>query len=177
MIALVLIFVIGGGYVYFNYFLNPTRQKIKEREIKLADLVQQIETAERQARRLPQLQAEYAQLQSQLSSIEKQLPTDKDMPGILRMVTREASAENLVFVSLKPNDPKRDQSGYFEVLDFDVQMTGSLQSFVRFMSSLGQQDRIFQFERLSLTGSSSGEGSGLINLNLTFTLKTYAYVG
>lgn len=92
-------------------------------------------------------------------------------------MTREAATENLVFVSLKPNEPKRDQSGYFEVLDFEVQMTGSLQSFVRFMSSLGQQDRIFQFERLSLVGSGQGEGSGLVNLNLTFTLKTYAYVG
>jgi type IV pilus assembly protein PilO len=177
MIALVLIFVFGGGYVYFNYFLNPTREKIKEREVKLTDLVGQIENAERQARRLPQLQAEYAQLQTLLSSLEKQLPTDKDLPGILRVVTREAATENLVFVSLKPNEPKRDQSGYFEVLDFEVQMTGSLQSFVRFMSSLGQQDRIFQFERLSLVGSGQGEGSGLVNLNLTFTLKTYAYVG
>lgn len=176
MIFLVLIGVFGGGYVYFKYMLTPTLKTIKERQAKYTELVQQIETAERQARRLPQLQAEYAQLQTQLTSLEKQLPTDKDIPGILRSVTREAMDQNLNFVSLKPNDAKRDPSNYFDVLEFDVQMTGSLQAFVRFMASLGQQERIYQFERLSLSAKDSGEG-GVVSLNINFTLKTYAYVG
>jgi Tfp pilus assembly protein PilO len=86
--------------------------------------------------------------------------------------------ENLNFVSLKPNDPKRDTSNYFDVLEFEVQMSGSLQAFVRFMSSLGQQDRIFQFEKLSLTGSGTGpETTGVSILSINFILKTYAYVG
>lgn len=179
ILAIVLVVLIGGGYVYFSYLLNPTLKKISERKAKLSDLKQQIEVAERQARRLPQLQAEYAQLQTQMAAIEKQLPTDKDIPGILRTVTREAMDENLYFVSLKPNEPKRDQSNYFDVLEFEVQMTGSMQSLVRFMASLGQQDRIFQFEKLSLSGGSSSgaEASGLSILSISFTLKTYAYVG
>jgi type IV pilus assembly protein PilO len=177
MFIVIFIAVVGGGYVYFSYLLNPTLQRIKERDAKLRDLVSQIENAERQARRLPQLQAEYAQLQGQLADMEKQLPKEKDVPGILRMVTQEATGQNLGFVSLKPNEPKRDPSNYFDVLEFEVQMTGSLQSFVRFMASLGQQDRIFQFERLSLTSANQGDTSGLINLNINFSLKTYAYVG
>ncbi len=178
MLVLVIAGVLGGGYVYFNYLLGPTLKTIGERKTKYAELVQQIEVAERQARRLPQLQAEYAQLQTQLSSIEKQLPTDKDIPGILRTVTRGALDENLGFVSLKPNDPKRDPSNYFDVLEFEVQMTGSLQSFVRFMATLGQQDRIFQFEKLSVTNPSGNvDPTGLMNLTINFTLKTYAYVG
>ncbi len=177
MLALVLIVVLGGGYVYMNYLLRPTMQKISERQMKLQDLIQQIENAERQARRLPQLQAEYAQLQTQLIDMEKQLPKEKDVPGILRIVTREATGESLGFVSLKPNDPKRDPSNFFDVLEFEVQMTGSLQNFTRFMAALGQQERIFQFERLILTTSSQTEGSGLVNLSINFLLKTYAYVG
>lgn len=175
--AFLVAFLIGGGWVYYSYLLKPTLQQISDRQTKLTDLIGQIETAERQARRLPQLQAEYAQLQGQLASMEKELPKEKDFPGILRIVTREATSENLGFVSLKPNDPKRDSSNYFDVLEYEVQMTGSLQSFVRFMTSLGQQERIFQFDRLSLTTGSQTEGSGLTNLTITFLLKTYAYAG
>ena len=178
MIVFLLVGVFGGGYIYFNYLLGPTLKSITERKAKYAGLVQQIEVAERQARRLPQLQAEYAQLQIQLSSIEKQLPTDKDIPGILRTVTRGALDENLGFVSLKPNDPTRDKSNYFDVLEFEIQMVGSLQSFVRFMASLGQQDRIFQFEKLIVTNQAGSlDQADLMKLNINFTLKTYAYVG
>jgi F0F1-type ATP synthase membrane subunit b/b' len=56
MVALILVVVLGGGYVYMNYLLRPTMQKISERQTKLQDLIQQIENAERQARRLPQNQ-------------------------------------------------------------------------------------------------------------------------
>lgn len=175
LLAMAILFIFGGGYVYLNFMLKPTLAKIRENKTRLEDLIRQIEQAEQQAKRLPQLQAEYAQLQLQLETMEKQLPTDKDIPGVLRIVTREAMQENLAFVSLKPNDPRRDPSNFFDVLEFEVQMNGPLQAFVRFMASLGQQERIFQFERLSLTVNSTD--TGLANLSINFLLKTYAYAG
>jgi type IV pilus assembly protein PilO len=159
-------------WAYYVYLLKPKNAEIERKRGEYESVRQKVEQAQAQAKRLPILQREYETLQVELTSMEKQLPTDKDFPGILRLVTREALAENLTFQSLRPLDPKKEN--FFEVIEFEVTMSGPLQNFVRFMSSLGQQDRIFQFERLNLNGTQGGDE---MNVNASFNLKTYAYGG
>ena len=107
--------------------------------------------------------------------MEKQLPTETDMPGILRIITREAMAENITFDSIHPLDPKKDASNYFNIIEFEISMKGPLQNVVRFMSALGQQDRIFQFDRLTFVSGGSGDDGLIVTAN--FNLRTYAYAG
>jgi Tfp pilus assembly protein PilO len=122
------------------------------------------------------MQNELAQLQTDLVFLEKQLPKDKDIPNILRTLSREAIQENLQFVRLVPKPAVQQQ--YFEILPFDLQFTGNLQSFVRFLASLGQQERIFQAQNIQLTlGSGPAEALGNIVLSINLTIQTYAYAG
>jgi type IV pilus assembly protein PilO len=173
LVAILLLFVVGGGYVYWNYMLKPTMAQITEREARYKDLTAKIETAERQARRLPALQLEYATLQQDLSLLEKQLPTDKDLPNIIRVLTRQALQENLQFTKLAPKPSVKQE--YFEIIPFDVQFSGTLQSLARFLASLGQQDRIFQAQNLNLTVISSAEPQLGTMLNISLLIQTYAY--
>jgi type IV pilus assembly protein PilO len=167
-------FVVLGGYVYWTYMLKPQLAAIAERKMKLDELMGKIEVVERQARRLPALQAEREKLRLELAGLEKQLPKDKDVPNIIRTLTKEAQSENLVFSRLGPRPPTRRD--FFEVIPFDVQFTGSLQALARFLASLGQQERIFQAQNITLTPNSGGE-TGLINLSISLTILTYAYSG
>src|SRR5262245_16831889 len=121
VVALVVMFVVGGGYGYWNYLLKPTLEKIRTRQASYSDLMVKIENAERQARRLPARQNELAKLQVELASLEKQLPKDKDLPNILRLLTREAMQENLQFNQLTPKAAQRQQ--YFEIIPFDISFT------------------------------------------------------
>lgn len=175
MMAVAVIVVIGGLYVYWNYLLKPTLDKIKTEQTTYQELVTKIETAERQARRLPVLQSELAKLQTDLAAMEKQLPKDKDLPNILRTFTREALQENLQFSKLAPKPAQRQQ--YFEIIPFDVQFVGTLHAFARFLASLGQQDRIFQASNISLSPAANTGETGVTNLNITLSLQTYAYAG
>ncbi len=157
LIGAIVFLVVGGGYFYWSYMLKPTMAQITEREAKYKDLTAKIETAERQARRLPALQLEYATLQQDLLSLEKQLPTDKDLPNIIRVLTRQALQENLQFMKLAPK-PSIHQT-YFEIIPFDLQFSGTLHSLARFLAALGQQDRIFQAQNLNLSVISSSDPS------------------
>src|SRR5437870_1846347 len=109
ILAGVIIFVFGGGYVYWNFMLKPTMANIESRDSQLKDLRAKIETAERQARRLPMLQNELAKLQVELGSLEKQLPKERDLPNIIRILTREALQENLQFSRLGPKPSVKQQ--------------------------------------------------------------------
>ncbi len=176
IVVFVAMFVIGGGYFYWSYMLKPTLENIHQREQKYQELLAKIDTAERQARRLPALQNELALLQQDLTALEKQLPKDKDIPNILRILTREAIQESMQFVRLSPRPATRQQ--YFEIIPFDIQFTGTLHSLARFLTSLGQQDRIFQAQNISLTpAGSQSDPQGLVPLTINLTIQTYAYAG
>lgn len=175
IIFAVVAFVLGGGYVYWNYLLKPTLVKISVEKARHKDLTDKIETAERQARRLPALQNEFAKLQLELGSLEMQLPKDKDLPNILRMLTREALQENLRFDQLSPKTPVRQN--FFEIIPFDIAFTGTLHSLARFLASIGQQDRIFQAQNISLSKSGGSDELGIVTLKINLTIQTYAYTG
>ncbi len=177
MIVAGLLFLVGGGYIYWNYMLKPTLENIRTREAKYQDLLAKIDSAERQARRLPALQNELASLQLELASLEKQLPKDKDLPNIIRTLTREAIQENLQFVQLDPQKPSKQQ--YFEILPFNVKFSGTLHALARFLASLGQQDRIFQAQNVMLVpgGNQSDSSQGIVSLSISLTIQTYAYAG
>lgn len=176
MIATVLIVLFGGGYVYWNYLLSPTMTAIQEKQTRYRDLYAKIEEAEKQARRLPALKSELDQLQVELVTLEKQLPTDKDIPSILRMLTKESSTYGVEFVRLAPRQPIRQQ--YFEIIPFELQVTGGLHNFARFLSSLGQQDRIFQAQNITMSpGGGNPDLLGFVPLTITLLIQTYAYTG
>ena len=163
-------------YMYWSYLMKPILNDIQTKQTKLDSLQAQVDQAERQAKRLPALKSELEKLEIELSSLEKQLPTAKDIPGIIRIITKEANAQSINFVSMRPLDPRRDQ--YFDVISFDMSMTATLNNLAHFLASLGQQDRIFQIEQVKLSGGGQpGKGGGSPSLNVNFLLKTYAYAG
>lgn len=174
MIVMAIALVAFGVYGYYTYLMKPLFATIATREKQYSDLIAKIETAERQARRLPALQAEFAQLQGDLSNLEKQLPKDKDLPNIIRTLTREALQEDMKFIRLAPKPVQRQQ--YFEIIPFDIQFNGSLHNLARFLASLGQQDRIFQAENISLSPAGTSD-VGEQKLSISLTLQTYAYAG
>jgi len=175
MIAFAIILVVGL-YFYWGKMLKPTLADIKQSRIKYEDLYAKAENARLQAVRLPALQSELEKLRTELRDLEKQLPTDKDLPSIIRIITREAQQENIDFARMTPKDHARQN--FFEVIPFDLQLTGSLHSLARFLASLGQQDRIFQAQNIRLQPLGQvNELAGMIILNITLSIQTYAYSG
>lgn len=174
-IVLIVMFVFGGGYAYINYMMKPTNERIQKAEAKLTDLRTRIERAERQSRRLPALEAEYEQLQRDLADLEKQLPKDQNVPNIIRTLTDEANRENMVFTRLAPR--KTTRQNYFEIIPFDLQFKGSLHSLARFLAALGQQERIFKAEDITLTPIGGDLQTLGVPLSIQLAIQTYAYRG
>ncbi|OVE77256.1 hypothetical protein BVX98_03200 [bacterium F11] len=176
VMLVIVVCIIGGIYFYWAKLLKPTRETINTREQKLAGLVKKIEQAEMQSRRLPALRNELEKLQTELSSLEKQLPRDKDLPNIIRTLTTEAIRENLEFSNVNPGKPAGQQ--YFEIIPFNISFEGSIHGLARFLASLGQQERIFKASNITLSPKGGGiaiDGGQLLSIKLN--IETYAYKG
>ena len=175
IIVLAILFIGGGGYGYWNYMMKPTFERIKKFEQQYEELEKKIKRAEAQAKRLPALKNELEDLQVELSQLEKQLPRDKDIPNIIRTLTREALREDLAFFRITPGGVKSDQ--YFETIPFSISYSGGLHALVRFLAALGQQERIYRAGNVTLSPVGGQTIDGDKELNISIEIETYAYKG
>jgi Tfp pilus assembly protein PilO len=173
IVAIVFAGIIVWGY--WTQLISPLLSDIKVKSEKLQGLQAQVEQAQRQAAQFPILSAQYEKVKAEVAQIEKQLPRDQDVPSILRLITQQALDHNIHFVSLRPLDPKSET--LFNVIEFEVAVTGGLSAFARFVAAIGQQERIFQVEQVKMTLISQTEPTVEPNLNINFQLKTFAYAG
>ena len=88
----------GGGFSYVKYFWLPTSEKIKETAAKIEEVDKKIQKAQRQAGRLNKIKTQLAQLNEEAEKVEKQLPKDLDLPGVIDTVSNLAK-KNAVLIS------------------------------------------------------------------------------
>ena len=137
------------GYIYFNYLFKPTNARIATLEVELADVLSQVENMKRVASRLNALQKESEQLALEVGQTEKRLPKEKNIQDVLRIITEESGKNNVSVVSFSPGG-ERPQS-FFSEVTVSLSINGSLHSLGRFLTRLGQSERILSARGLNLS--------------------------
>jgi type IV pilus assembly protein PilO len=163
----------GFGYVYWNYLLKPTNEKIAKLESEVANVLGQVETMKRTAARLPALQREYDSLLAEVGQTEKRLPKEKNMEEVLRVVTQQSLKNQITVRSFSPGtEMPRD---YFVEIPISLTVAGSFHTLGKFMSILGQQERILGARGLSLNYEPNPQKGQTVSGN--FTLLAYMFKG
>lgn len=157
------------GFVYWNYFWSPTSERIKTANEKLEQLETDITAAEIQERRLPKLKAEVKQLEIQKEEAKRRLPKDKNISGLIKILTDLGRKYNIEIHSISPRGVK--QETYYAKVSYGLSLTGTYHSIGRFITALGTLERIFSTENLAISGSADGSARA------TLTLIAYQYKG
>ena len=172
-IFLVLVFA-GMLYVYSKYLIGPLNIKHKQAQETLAQTEQKLSDMKRRALELPRLQAEMKYLEDEVKGLEKLLPKDKDMPQLIRMITKTAQRFKISVKNITPGSVTA-MSNYDEY-PFQISLQGSYHSLAHFLSELAQDERILNFRDLSFSGKApSKEDPDTINVN--FTLVAFTFKG
>lgn len=182
------ILVIGVvSYVYFGSsffsFCYPVRKaKIEEMEKEYAKLSTELEKARKMVGSLPQLEAEYQRLHEQWMSAQELLPTEKEMPDLLRKITTAGNKSGIQFVLFQPQATIPNE--YFIAHPTKVQVRGSYHQVGVFLSRLANLERIVNVSGLTLDqpkNKGKKKGEDKINPNETvfadFTLTAYTFPG
>jgi len=85
---------------------------------------------------LPKLQAEMAVLELEVADLEKRLPKEKEIPELLRTITKTAQRYNLKISNFNPSKIV-EQPNYSEV-PFEMVVQGNYHSLAYFLTDLGR---------------------------------------
>jgi type IV pilus assembly protein PilO len=162
-------------FVYFNYLIAPMKQKYSETSKKLEQTEARLTEMRRRALELPRLQAEMAMLEQEVEDLGKRLPKDKELPSLLKTVTKIAQKYHLKVSNISPQ-PVAPLPNYNEI-PFAIALTGSFHSFAHFLADIGQQPRILSERNINFTSASAGPKDYSITINASFTLIAYTFKG
>lgn len=163
--------VVSGAYYKFLY--DPLRASIAQDTRMITDLNQKLQAAKARANQLDKITAEMAALTLDVAQLEKQLPKNRELPSLLRVVTHRAEAYGVMMSNLSPGRPI--PKGLYDEIPFKVTMTSSFHSLGHFLTAMGKGERLFAARNLALQSSGGSKADPTKTINTTFDLVAFKY--
>ena len=171
-----LLLTIAALYLYTAYVYGPVHREIAADQKGVVDLRQKLDVAKARAQQLTKMQQEMASLQVDVAQLEKQLPKERELPALIRVLIHRAESYGMILSNLAPGNPV--PKGLYSEIPYNVSVTASFHTLGHFLTSLGKGDRLFAARNLALSPSNlSKSGDYSKSINATFQLITFKYHG
>jgi type IV pilus assembly protein PilO len=158
---------IGGIGAFYYYYEIPAQQGMAARGTQLASLRRDIETGSGTAKKLPEFEAQVADLESLLSSLRAVLPEEKDAADLLRRMQTVATQSNLVIRSFAPKAVVT-QTLHAE-WPIALELDGTYHNLAVFFDRVGKFTRIVNISGLEVKGKDKPTPNSTITATCTAT--------
>src|SRR5262249_29607573 len=101
---------------------------------------------------LPRFEAEYNHLHERWAAAAELLPTDRELPALLRKITLAAQQTGVDFLVFRPNDAKTEE--HYTELPIQLSVYGGYHQIGSFIAELANQRRIITVTNLQLKSNS-----------------------
>lgn len=174
---LLLSVLLAGGAlgVYFSTHLVPWT--FPSGSEKIADLKSQYEQKSAELARarasvadLPRFEAEYEQLHQRWEMASELLPTERQLPTLLRKITLAGQQTGITFTMFRPGPVQ--PSDYHTEMPIQVSVSGDYHSVGSFLAELANMRRIVTVSNLKLTTNGKNDGTG--STVAEFTASAYS---
>jgi type IV pilus assembly protein PilO len=161
---LVFTVLLGGG---INFLVLDKNRALESEIAKESSLKQQFETKSYQVATLDALRRQMADVELRFAELLRQLPTQKEVPGLLEDISAIGQSAGLE-IDLIALQPERKAQFYVE-LPISVQVRGTYHQMGDFVSGVAGIKRIVTLHDFSL------KPSGGDQLTMSIDAKTYRY--
>jgi len=120
---------------------------------------------------LPRFEAEYGQLHEQWILAAELLPTDKDLPTLLRKISLSGQQTVVTFMMFRPNAPRADT--YYSEMPVSVVVQGGYHQVGSFLAELANLRRIVTVSNMKLTTSTKTDDPSQTT-SAEFTASAYS---
>ena len=147
---LILIGILGlitGIYLYL--FFIPIKDDMKVLKTELDKLMKELNEGKMITRDLDKFKGQVEKLDAELTSALTQLPNEKEIPEILKSISRLGKESNLEFTLFKPK-PEEPQQFYARV-PIDLVVVGSYHNTGLFFDKIGKLPRIINVVDFNMT--------------------------
>ena len=163
-------FVVVSGLAVFGFwkfYVSEMQDDISGRQTRLSALRVDIAKGRTTARRLPQFQADVAELEGRLENLRAVLPEEKDVADILRRVQGLAMQSNLTIQRFTPQDPK--QETLYAALPYKLKAEGTYHDLGFFFDRISKFPRIINVGEISIKAKPKPDGNATLEAECVAT--------
>ena len=135
--CLLIIIILGLGYLFFFKEQLAELDLAKEKEVSLKETFRQKSI---QAANLNNLKLELEALRASFDQLLKQLPTDKEIPNLIQELHQAASKNGLQLSGLSPLEPIND--GAIQRLPYNLSISGQYDQVAKFARDIGELSQL-----------------------------------
>jgi type IV pilus assembly protein PilO len=171
LVLVVILCVITG--VYFYSMFTPQKRELDAMKTELSKLVEELEKSKAIARDLEKYKAQVEQMNKELAVALTQLPTEKEIPEILKSISSLGKESQLEFTLFrpKPEDPQQ----YYAKVPIELSIVGSYHNTGTFFDKVSKQPRIINVVDFNMTKLNM-KGRDEATVRVSCLLNTYRYL-
>ncbi len=173
-VALGVIFGILAVIVYWQFFLRSEWAAQSEVQAELLRLKTQAEQTRQIAGQKPRLEQELKLLEAELQRTVQQLPTDREIPSLLKRVAGLGQEADLDVTLFKPGTPTAKE--FYTEIPVQLKVMGTYHNLGLFFERLGRLERIVNVADLTMRQATKGQRAGN-TIQAEFGVVTYSYTG
>jgi type IV pilus assembly protein PilO len=171
LILVALLCVIAG--VYFYSFYTPQQQELDTMKKELSKLVEDLDKSKAISRDLEKYKAQVEQMNKELAVALTQLPTEKEIPEILKNISSLGKESQLEFTLFRPKPDEPQQ--YYAKVPIELSIVGSYHNTGTFFDKVSKQPRIINVVDFNMT-KLNVKGRDEATIRVSCLLNTYRYV-
>ncbi|MCX7613330.1 MAG: type 4a pilus biogenesis protein PilO [Caldimicrobium sp.] len=162
--------VIIPAFLFYRFYYAPSQEKIKGLQEEIKKLELEIAKMEIFAKKEKELEEQLKQRKFFLEEIKQILPTEQEVPKLLKDVSMLAKKNGLEILNFTPRgEEKRD---YYNIIPFDVQIKGTFVDTLKFFNEAERLARLVKLNSLEITPLEKEE-----KLTAKINFITYKYTG
>ncbi len=170
MILLVAVFVIVGLYGYLAYL--PQREEIRRLSDQRDKKLKELSESRAVAKNLERFEREVGQLEAQLKEALTQLPNQREIPELLKNISKLGKESNLEFLRFRPSK-ERPREFYAEV-PLELVFLGSYHNTGMFFDRISKMPRIINVENFKMSPNEKSGDQTLLKAQCVAT--TFRFV-
>ncbi len=168
LICVVTIAVVGGSYYYFIFL--PKNKELKAVRAEHKTQIAKLKSYKIQAKALAEYETKMATRQEEFDIAMKALPEKKEVPSLLRSVSKAGSSAGLVFQLFQPA-PVVNREFYKEI-PLSMKVAGDFHQIADFFSQVAGLNRIVNIKNMSM--STNKKNTRQIQMNCSAVTYMFA---
>src|SRR5262245_14329291 len=157
----------GAAYGFYQFYVAEMQADLTMRETRLTAMRADISRGVATARRLPEFEAQVAQLEQRLENLRQVLPEERDVADILRRIQGLATQSNLAIQSFKPQ-PVVAKAMYAEV-PYRLTAEGTYHNLGFFFDRISKFPRIITVSEITVKAGRPNDPNATILAECTAT--------
>jgi type IV pilus assembly protein PilO len=159
-----------GAFVYYKYLVLPLAERHKKILVEIDGIRNEYEQSVGRAARLPRLEQEIRVLNEEIIEMQKKLPKNKDVPGIIRLLSERMRFHGIRWKSLDPGSQSARE--YYTEHSYKIPFKASYHTLAKFMTEVGQMERIFATRLSPLQSETTPKEGTRVSGDLFFLIYT-----